>query len=116
MRNDGIPHPDYPGLGVRAKEGDVVIREDWPAVPPTYEDGTPIQLYDKVRVSDSSLKGVHTVTEISIRCWGRPGRYQTRAGTDDEGRTRWFDHPEEQVWIAVDGKNYVLRADQLRRA
>lgn len=114
--SDGVPHPDYPGLGIRAKEGDTVIREDWPSVPPTYEDGTPIQLYDKVYVDDSSLNGVHTVTEIRVRCWGTSGRYQTWAGTDEDGRTRWLDYPEEQVWISVDNKSYILRADQLRRA
>lgn len=110
--------PEYPGLGRRAKVGEVIHRADWPKVPPTYADGTPIQLYDRVRVP-SHDNDEHVVTKLTIRCWGRPGRYQQWIGDEYsgkfKGKTRWWDHPEEQVWVEVDALNIVLRADQVER-
>lgn len=119
MRNDGVPHPDYPSMGLRAKDGDTVIREDWPTEPPRYADGTPIQVYDRVRVLHQQgdyLAGVRVVTEIRVRSWGHPGRYQQWGGNDPEtGGTRWYDRNEEQVWIGVDDRNAILQASDLVR-
>lgn len=112
------PHPDYDHLGWRAKPGDEITREDWPAEPPML-DGTPLQVYDRVTIPGadefSGLQGVHVVTQIRIRAWGKTGRYQQWAGREG-GHDMWRDVNEEQVWISVDNKNFVLRVGDLARA
>lgn len=103
--------------GRRATELDEVIRVDEPPLRhPQYEDGSPILLYDAVRIKGEP--GLHRVTDIRVRCFGWPGREQTWAGRRRDGQPgdRFYDRRIEQVWIELDGENRIRREGEIERA
>lgn len=77
--------------------------------------GTPLLLGDRVIANKGSKYTEHTgeVTDIRVRCWGNNKPASRR--NFETGQYELTGEEEEQVWISLDNKNVIYRAEDLTR-
>ncbi len=95
-----------------------IIRDEWarkdahysanPIDLPRARDGALLTIGQRVRFECQMDGPEGVITELRIRCYGRPGTYRRWLGGDE-----YTEELEQQVWVIVNDRNCIHRPEQI---